>query len=117
MKKRYANIMSDTAFKLVFGTKANEDLLVALLNRRRRDLSYLEQLDRQAELGYARDSGIEEGLEQGLRQGREEGREEGRLQSLRETAQRMLAQGLSPEMITEVTGLDPETLGIMGMSD
>ena len=63
-------------------------------NRRRRDLSYLEQLDRQAELDYARDSGIEEG----------------RLQSLRETAQRMLAQGLSPEIVTQVTGLDPETL-------
>ena len=31
-RKRYANIMSDAAFKLVFGTKANEDLLVALLN-------------------------------------------------------------------------------------
>ena len=31
-RKRYANIMSDAAFKLVFGTEANEDLLVALLN-------------------------------------------------------------------------------------
>ena len=31
-RARYANIMMDTAFKLVFGTEANRDLLIELLN-------------------------------------------------------------------------------------
>lgn len=86
--------------------------------RRRRDLSFLEQLDRQAELDFAHDEGLEQGLEQGLQQGLEEGLqqglEQGRQQAQKETALKMLSNGLSPELIAEVTGL-PLKL-IAGMS-
>ena len=82
--------------------------------RRRRDLSFLEQLDRQAELDFAHDEGLEQGLEQGLAQGLEQGLEQGmaqgRFQAQKETALKMLSNGLSPELIAEVTGLDPETI-------
>ena len=90
--------------------------------RRSRDLSFLEQLDRQAELDYAHDSGLEEGIEQGLHQGLEQGIEQGlqrglqqgieqgRLQTQKETAQKMLSSGLSPELIAEVTGLALESI-------
>ena len=78
--------------------------------RRSRDLSFLEQLDRQAELDYAHDSGLEEGLQQGLHQGLEQGIEQGRLQTQKETAQKMLSSGLDPELIEKVTGLAMESI-------
>ena len=98
--------------------------------RRRRDLSYLEQLDRQAELDYAHDSGLEEGLEQGisqgleqglqqglkqgiqqgLEQGLEQGLSQGRLQTQKETALKMLSNGLPSDLIAKVTGLSLENI-------
>ena len=49
---------------------------------------------------------FEEGREEGLEEGREEGLEKGR----EETARNALANGLSPELIRTITGLDMEII-------
>jgi predicted transposase/invertase (TIGR01784 family) len=48
-----------------------------------------------------------EGREEGLEKGRGEGREE----SQQEIARKALAEGLSPEFVQKITGLDLETIG------
>ena len=60
------------------------------------------ELDRLAQLEYAK----EEGLEKGREEGREEGLEEGRNIALLETARKMKAMGLSPEQIKQATGIE-----------
>lgn len=54
--------------------------------------------------------GLQQGLEQGLVQGLEQGLTEGREEARKEIARRMLAAGLSPEQVSEFTGLSAETL-------
>ena len=49
---------------------------------------------------------LEEGWEEGREQGREEGREEGR----REIAKNLKAAGISPEFISQSTGLPVEEI-------
>jgi predicted transposase/invertase (TIGR01784 family) len=60
------------------------------------------------------ETGMEKGLEKGLERGREEGlekgREEGRLEGREETARYALMKGMSPEDVSEITGLDLETV-------
>ena len=48
----------------------------------------------------AKREGIAEGMELGMKQGREEGRAEGKNEANTETAQRLLAMGLSAECIS-----------------
>ncbi|MCL2608842.1 MAG: hypothetical protein FWD94_02935 [Treponema sp.] len=48
--------------------------------------------------------------EEGLEAGREEGREMGLAEIKRETARNALMEGLSPEVICKITGLDMETV-------
>ena len=54
--------------------------------------------------------GLERGLQQGLVQGLEQGLTEGREEARKEIARRMLAAGLSPEQVSEFTGLSSEIL-------
>jgi predicted transposase/invertase (TIGR01784 family) len=42
--------------------------------------------------------------------GREEGRQEGREEAKEDTARNALAKGFTPEIISEITGLDIETI-------
>jgi predicted transposase/invertase (TIGR01784 family) len=53
-----------------------------------------------------REEALQEGLEKGLEKGREEGREEGKI----EMAKLMLLKGLDIVFISEVTGLDENTI-------
>ena len=55
-----------------------------------------------------RKEGIEQGLERGLEQGLERGWEKGALAKARESALRMLDEGLDIELIVRVTGLSRE---------
>lgn len=57
-------------------------------------------------LETAIDEAREEGLVQGLEQGLEQGRNEARLQLIRE----MVSRGMSPELISEMTGLSIEEI-------
>jgi hypothetical protein len=54
----------------------------------------LAREDRKAQLSYARNEGIEQGIEQGI-------------ETVARTA---LQKGLAPDLVTEITGLDRETI-------
>ena len=49
----------------------------------------------------AREEGLVQGLEKGLEQGLEQGRNEERLQLIR----KMVSRGMTPELISDMTGL------------
>ena len=122
-RARYANIMYDTAFKLVFGSEANKSLLIELLEalipgkkisdvtfhaaelagmtldeRNQYDQDMTTEIDKIAQLDYAK----EQGMEKGLKQGREEG--------LLLAAQNLKAEGISADVICRATGLSQETV-------
>ena len=54
--------------------------------------------------------GIEIGMEKGMKQGMEEGKEEGKHEANTETAQRLLAMGLSAEQVAKATQLPLEII-------
>ena len=54
----------------------------------------------------AREEGLVQGLEQGLEKGLEQGRSEERLQLIR----KMVSRGMSPDLISEMTGLSIEEI-------
>ena len=60
-------------------------------------------------LETAIDEAREEGLEQGLERGLEQGRNEERLQLIR----KMVSRGMSPELISNMTGLSIEEIKSM----
>ena len=58
----------------------------------------------------AKREGIEIGMEKGMKKGREEGRVEGKYEANTETAQRLLAMGLSAEQVAKATQLPLEII-------
>ena len=80
--------------------------------------SVLEYADVQDAIRCARENSLQEGIEQGIEQGREEGLEEGMQQGIgrgREEERRllalnMLAKGLSPALVSEISGLTEEEI-------
>jgi predicted transposase/invertase (TIGR01784 family) len=54
--------------------------------------------------------GREEGREEGWEKGREKGREEGWERGRETITRNALAKGLAPEAVSEITGLDLETI-------
>ena len=58
----------------------------------------------------AKREGIEIGMEKGMKKGREEGRAEGKHEANTETAQRLLAMGLSAEQVSKATQLPLEII-------
>lgn len=75
-----------------------------------------DQRDFNTMLNYKYRVGLEEGREEGLAEGREMGLEEGRAEgeaSKREIALKLLENGLSPELVSECTGLGLEELKAM----
>ena len=58
----------------------------------------------------AKREGIEIGMEKGMKKGREEGRAEGKHEANTETAQRLLAMGLSAEQVAKATQLSLEII-------
>ena len=53
--------------------------------------------------------GLEQGLEKGLEQGLEQGRNEERLQLIR----KMVSRGMTPELISDMTGLSLKEINSM----
>ena len=53
----------------------------------------------------AKREGIAEGMEKGMKEGMEKGRAEGKHEANTETAQRLLAMGLSAEQVAKATQL------------
>ena len=58
----------------------------------------------------AKREGIEIGMEKGMEKGRAEGRAEGKHEANTETAQRLLAMGLSAEQVAKATQLPLEII-------
>ena len=56
------------------------------------------------------DDRYQKGMEKGMKQGREEGRAEGKHEANTETAQRLLAMGLSAEQVAKATQLPLEII-------
>ena len=57
-----------------------------------------------------KEEGIAEGMEMGMKQGMEKGRAEGKHEANTETAQRLLAMGLSAEQVAKATQLPLEII-------
>ena len=126
-KMRYIDPLTDWGFKRLF-----EAARIAAFTREELDEytnDMMTENDRRNAIDYARKQGLEEGLAKGVLAGRAEGRAggilEGRAEGLAEgrtegekagklsVAQRMLAAGLDPKMISEMTGLpEPEIRGL-----
>ncbi|WP_020558031.1 Yae1 family protein [Thiofilum flexile] len=70
------------------------------------DTAHSEGIEEGFELGLekGKELGKQEGLEEGKELGKQEGLEEGK----RETARRMLAKGMTVELVAELTGLSVE---------
>ena len=64
----------------------------------------------EAELEYARDEGMEKGLEIGMEKGIEKGMERGRQEERRILIQNLMKTALSLKEISEISGIDIETL-------
>ena len=64
------------------------------------------EIDKRAQLQFARDEGVAEGIAKGEAKGRAEGLSEGKA----EVARAMLAKDMDPELISEVTGLSAEEI-------
>ena len=70
--------------------------------------SVLEYADVQDAIRCAQQNSLEEGREQGREEGREEGIEQGREVERRILAMNMLAKGLAPSLVSEISGLTEE---------
>jgi len=70
------------------------------------DISLKRKWDAQGALTYAEQKGLKEGLEKGLEKGREEGREAEK----REAALKMLENGLSVDLISDILDLSIEEI-------
>ena len=60
------------------------------------------------------EKGMKQGMEKGMKQGMEKGREEGKHEANTETAQRLLAMGLSAEQVAKATQLPLEIIKNLG---
>ena len=77
---------------------ASEKARMTITELQKYDKTMYTELDRLAQLQYAREEGEKKGLEKG--------REEGRNDALLETARKMKEMGLSPEQIKQATGVE-----------
>ena len=58
----------------------------------------------------AREEGLEQGLERGLEQGLEKGLEQGRNEERLQLIRKMDSRGITPELISDMTGLTIEEI-------
>jgi len=70
--------------------------------------------DRVGELRFAREEGFGEGKLEGFNSGKVEGFGEGVNESKMAIARNLLAKGSTVEFVHEVTGLDSETIQVLG---
>ena len=106
-KMRYIDPLTDWGFKRLF-----EAARIAAFTREELDEytnDMMTENDRRNAIDYARKQGRAEGRAEGVIAGRAEGEMVGKLS----VARRMLAAGLDPKMISEMTGLtEPEIRGL-----
>ncbi len=129
-QSRYVNFYTDFAFKKLFGTEANKDLLLSFLNSEGKEAIFNrlfeiaeiakyppeERLDYEESLKNFRDwysclqtaerkgrkEGLAEGLEKGLAEGLEKGLEKGRLKERQANIARMRQKGYDDATIADI---------------
>ena len=106
IEERYISLLTDFGFKRIFGTAMNKDLLICFLNSLFNgrqvvtDVSYLNpehvgDVMREYEASKMAYRDIKNSIDTAKR--------EGKIEANTETAQRLLAMGLSPEQVAKAT--------------
>ena len=106
VEERYISLLTDFGFKRIFGTAMNKDLLICFLNslfngrQVVKDVSYLNpehvgDVMREYEASKMAYRDIKNSIDTAKR--------EGKIEANTETAQRLLAMGLSPEQVAKAT--------------
>ena len=106
IEERYISLLTDFGFKRIFGTAMNRDLLICFLNslfngrQVVKDVSYLNpehvgDVMREYEASKMAYRDIKNSIDTAKR--------EGKIEANTETAQRLLAMGLSPEQVAKAT--------------
>ena len=68
---------------------------------------------REEGLAKGREEGLAKGREEGIEEGLAKGREEGQKESLLKVAKKLLATGMDPKSIAEMTGLSPHEVELL----
>ena len=103
VEERYISLLTDFGFDRLF-----EEAEIAKFTPqevREYEASKKAYRDIKNSIDTAKNQGKEEGLAEGIEIGKKEGRKEGRIEANTETAQRLLAMGLSAEQVAEATQL------------
>ena len=106
IEERYISLLTDFGFRRIFGTAMNKDLLICFLNslfngrQVVKDVSYLNpehvgDVMREYEASKMAYRDIKNSIDTAKR--------EGKIEANTETAQRLLAMGLSPEQVAKAT--------------
>ena len=108
VEERYISLLTDFGFDRLF-----EEAEIAKFTpqeMREYETSKMAYRDIKNSVDTAKREGIEIGMEKGMKKGREEGRVEGKHEANTETAQRLLAMGLSAEQVAKATQLPLEII-------
>ena len=113
LTERHINFYTDFAFKKLFGTEVNKDLLISFLNSM---FNGQERQKHENTLKAYRDwfsvmeTAEKKGEAKGRAEGRAEGRVEGRVEGIYAVAQKMKALNLPMDTIIQSTGLSAEEI-------
>ena len=108
VEERYISLLTDFGFDRLF-----EEAEIAKFTpqeMREYETSKMAYRDIKNSVDTAKREGIAEGKEIGMKEGMEKGREEGKHEANTETAQRLLAMGLSAEQVAKATQLPLEII-------
>ena len=83
---------------------------MTIVERENYEKSMRTELDRIAELDFAREAGKAEARAEGLAQGKAEGLAQGKAEGLAQAAKAMLEEKLPPAVISKCTGIPEEKL-------
>ena len=108
VEERYISLLTDFGFDRLF-----EEAEIAKFTpqeMREYETSKMAYRDIKNSVDTAKREGIAEGMEKGMKEGMEKGRAEGKHEANTETAQRLLAMGLSAEQVAKATQLPLEII-------
>ena len=108
VEERYISLLTDKVFDRLF-----EEAEIAKFTpqeMREYETSKMAYRDIKNSVDTAKREGIAEGKEIGMKEGMEKGRVEGKYEANTETAQRLLAMGLSAEQVAKATQLPLEII-------
>ena len=108
VEERYISLLTDFGFDRLF-----EEAEIAKFTpqeMREYETSKMAYRDIKNSVDTAKREGIAEGKEIGMKEGMEKGRAEGKHEANTETAQRLLAMGLSAEQVAKATQLSLEII-------